>query len=353
MIRVPQLWASSIDQNMFKSALIVILKNLVVAVREDSIQMHEFLEPLIHNSVDVSQPNHVYMIDDGLELWLALSQSSNIMTKSLLNVGKYLSILIENGSDTLSQVLKILESNMILDPISLLDSYGLNIFKSLVYLLTLVRPEASMKIITCIENCIRACARFNCTRLVFEITSNSGLLKFLTDFVCNDKEFPNLSSRFCNILARLAIHHPNLLIEIIPNNLQLIDSWIDKVDYIGNSKDRKLAALALGSLINFTSSRVHQIFVVLAGVVVDAVEDGGLIYWTEQRGEDEESPGGIRKSALNECDLVYSVNIVAFVKELLLNCRNSFEQVNGVGSFQVFFYGNQTYGLALEPLMKI
>lgn len=52
---LPQLWQESEGQHMFRSSIFLILGSLVVASREESLHLHEFVVPLIRSSVDMQQ----------------------------------------------------------------------------------------------------------------------------------------------------------------------------------------------------------------------------------------------------------------------------------------------------------
>ena len=50
--------------------------------------MYEFLLPVIQSSTDVSQPHHVYLIEDGLELWHVTLLNAPAITPELLDLYK-------------------------------------------------------------------------------------------------------------------------------------------------------------------------------------------------------------------------------------------------------------------------
>ena len=50
--------------------------------------MYEFLLPVIQSSTDVSQPHHVYLIEDGLELWHVTLLNAPAVTPELLDLYK-------------------------------------------------------------------------------------------------------------------------------------------------------------------------------------------------------------------------------------------------------------------------
>ncbi|KAB1281046.1 Importin-11, partial [Camelus dromedarius] len=65
---LPLLWKQSEEHNMLRCAILTTLIHLVQGLGADSKNLYPFLLPVIQLSTDVSQPPHVYLLEDGLEL---------------------------------------------------------------------------------------------------------------------------------------------------------------------------------------------------------------------------------------------------------------------------------------------
>ena len=50
--------------------------------------MYDFLLPVIQSSTDVTQPQHVYLVEDGLELWHVTLLNAPSTTPGLLDLYK-------------------------------------------------------------------------------------------------------------------------------------------------------------------------------------------------------------------------------------------------------------------------
>ena len=50
--------------------------------------MYDFLLPVIQSSTDVTQPQHVYLVEDGLELWHVTLLNAPSATPGLLDLYK-------------------------------------------------------------------------------------------------------------------------------------------------------------------------------------------------------------------------------------------------------------------------
>jgi len=77
--------------------------------------LHALVMPLIRLSVDPSQEAHIYLMDDGFELWLATLKSSRESTDELMSLVPAAVTLISQGMDHMRTMLKILQSYLLLD----------------------------------------------------------------------------------------------------------------------------------------------------------------------------------------------------------------------------------------------
>jgi hypothetical protein len=71
---LPLLWEESAEHNMLRCAIVSTLVPFAKSGVSDVFS--SFLVPVIQISTDVQQDAHVYLMDDGLELWLAAVENS-------------------------------------------------------------------------------------------------------------------------------------------------------------------------------------------------------------------------------------------------------------------------------------
>uniref|UniRef100_A0A8C0R651 Importin-11 n=1 Tax=Canis lupus dingo TaxID=286419 RepID=A0A8C0R651_CANLU len=91
---LPLLWKQSEEHNMLRCAILTTLIHLVQGLGADSKNLYPFLLPVIQLSTDVSQPPHVYLLEDGLELWLVTLENSPCVTPELLRIFQNMSPLL-------------------------------------------------------------------------------------------------------------------------------------------------------------------------------------------------------------------------------------------------------------------
>uniref|UniRef100_A0A8C6WQL5 Importin 11 n=1 Tax=Neogobius melanostomus TaxID=47308 RepID=A0A8C6WQL5_9GOBI len=95
---LPLLWKQSEEHNMLRCAILTTLIHLVQGLGAESKNLYPFLLPVIQLSTDVSQPPHVYLLEDGLELWLVTLENSPALTPELLRIFQNMSALL--GDET-------------------------------------------------------------------------------------------------------------------------------------------------------------------------------------------------------------------------------------------------------------
>uniref|UniRef100_A0A8C3SMN5 Importin-11 n=1 Tax=Chelydra serpentina TaxID=8475 RepID=A0A8C3SMN5_CHESE len=91
---LPLLWKQSEEHNMLRCAILTTLIHLIQGLGADSKNLYPFLLPIIQLSTDVSQPPHVYLLEDGLELWLVTLENSPCLTPELLRIFQNMSALL-------------------------------------------------------------------------------------------------------------------------------------------------------------------------------------------------------------------------------------------------------------------
>lgn len=60
--------------------------HIIKALTDVPQQLAPFLYPVIHLSTNVGDPSHVYLMEDGLDLWLVVLENSSAITPELLSL---------------------------------------------------------------------------------------------------------------------------------------------------------------------------------------------------------------------------------------------------------------------------
>ena len=112
---LPPLWHAATDQNLLQSAILVIMTKLIESLKSQSMGLHHMVMPLIRLSVDPTQEAHVYLMEDGFELWLATLKTASQSTDELMSLVPAAVSLLSEGMDHMRNMLKILQSYLMLD----------------------------------------------------------------------------------------------------------------------------------------------------------------------------------------------------------------------------------------------
>lgn len=190
---LPGLWDMCGEEHLFRGAIICILKSLVVALGEESEGLHEIVCGVLKGAVDTSQPGHVYLIDDGLELWLAVIQNAKTLTPSLEHLLTFCNVLLDYGSDNLKQVLRIIESYVLLAPVTVLQGYSVVFMEKLVLLIGNLKPEAMTSILACVDGMLQGAETGDCIMPV--LSCMTGFVGKIVEILLADTEMSYLTAR--------------------------------------------------------------------------------------------------------------------------------------------------------------
>ncbi|RMC04493.1 hypothetical protein DUI87_18938 [Hirundo rustica rustica] len=271
---LPLLWKQSEEHNMLRCAILTTLIHLVQGLGADSKNLYPFLLPVIQLSTDVSQPPHVYLLEDGLELWLVTLENSPCLTPELLRIFQNMSALLELSSENLKNCFKIINAYIFL---------------------------SSSEFLQVVEN-------------VLKVNPVLGPQMFQ----------PLLPSVFRGIID-------GELDQILGN---MIEMWVDRMDNITQPERRKLSALALLSLLPSLNSVIQDKFCGIINVSVEGLHDVMtedsetgtykdcmlMSHFEEPKAtEDEEPPTeqDKRKKILALKDPVHTVSLQQFIYEKL------------------------------------
>ncbi|KAJ3048473.1 hypothetical protein HK102_012682 [Quaeritorhiza haematococci] len=121
-------------------------------------KLHEFVVPLIRYCIDSEQAAHVYLFEDGLDLWLATIQNTLECGPGLLGIFGLAVPLLEYGTENLRKVLKLVEGYVVVAPLAVLQAHAVAIMDALTRLIGDLKPDAAQAITRCIDTILQASA---------------------------------------------------------------------------------------------------------------------------------------------------------------------------------------------------
>jgi hypothetical protein len=110
---------------------------------------------IIAQSIDPSSEAHVYLLEDGLDLWHALLKRSTALSAEMMGLLPVLVQHLAAGTDVLPRCLRILESYLLLNAQAVLDVCCSDLFVAIENLLGDLKLEAVKAILHALDTILR------------------------------------------------------------------------------------------------------------------------------------------------------------------------------------------------------
>uniref|UniRef100_A0A8C8AK96 Importin-11 n=1 Tax=Otus sunia TaxID=257818 RepID=A0A8C8AK96_9STRI len=336
---LPLLWKQSEEHNMLRCAILTTLIHLVQGLGADSKSLYPFLLPVIQLSTDVSQPPHVYLLEDGLELWLVTLENSPCLTPELLSIFQNMSALLELSSENFTNCFKIINAYIFLSSSEFLQMYAADLCRSFCEVLKDTTTDGQVQVLKVVENVLKV-------NPVLGPQMFQPLLPSIVRGIIGGERYPVVMSTYLGIMGRILLQNAkffSLLLNQMACELgqeldqilgNMIEMWVDRMDNITQPERRKLSALALLSLLPSLNSVIQDKFCGIINISVEGLHDVMsedpetetykdcmlMSHFEELKvTEDEEPPTeqDKRKKMLALKDPVHTVSLQQFVYEKL------------------------------------
>uniref|UniRef100_A0A7N6ATF6 Importin-11 n=1 Tax=Anabas testudineus TaxID=64144 RepID=A0A7N6ATF6_ANATE len=355
---LPLLWKQSEEHNMLRCAILTTLIHLVQGLGAESKNLYPFLLPVIQLSTDVSQPPHVYLLEDGLELWLVTLENSPAVTPELLRIFQNMSALLELSSENLRTCFQIINAYVYLSATEFLQNYAESLCRSFCDLLKDITNEGQVQVLKVVE-------------IVLKVSPILGahmfqpLLPAVFRGIMDGERYPVVMSTYLGIMGRVLLQNSSFFSSLLTQMAlecgqemdqllgSVIEMWVDRMDNITQPERRKLSALALLSLLPSDNSVIQDKFCGIINICVEALHDVMtedpetgtfkdcmlMSHFEEPKLSDDEEPPteqDKRKKLLALEDPVHSVSLQQFVYEKL--------------KAQQALMGDQGFGVLMETV---
>uniref|UniRef100_A0A672GHX6 Importin-11 n=1 Tax=Salarias fasciatus TaxID=181472 RepID=A0A672GHX6_SALFA len=355
---LPLLWKQSEEHNMLRCAILTTLIHLVQGLGAESKNLYPFLLPVIQLSTDVSQPPHVYLLEDGLELWLVTLENSPAITPELLRIFQNMSALLELSSENLRTCFQIVNAYIYLSATEFLQNYAESLCRSFCDLLKDITNEGQVQVLKVVEIALKVSP-------ILGAHMFQPLLPAVFRGIVDGERYPVVMSTYLGIMGRVLLQNSSffssLLAQMASENNQevdqllgsIIEMWVDRMDNITQPERRKLSSLALLSLLPSDNSVIQDKFCGIINICVEALHDVMtedpetgtfkdcmlMSHFEEPKLSDDEEPPteqDKRKKLLALEDPVHSVSLQQYVYEKL--------------KVQQALMGDQGFGVLMETV---
>ncbi|XP_033253113.1 importin-11-like [Drosophila miranda] len=246
---LPLLWRESEKYDILRCAIIGTLEQLVRTIRDVPEPMKPFLYCVIRLSTDLQQYSHVYLIEDGIMLWLAVIGNSTVLTPELLALCDHLLPIIEKSSENLRTVLQLIHAYILLDAQAYLSRYGEAFVDYCRRSFEDIRVEGIIAMLRIFETCLKTDASMG-LRLV------RPALPFVFQQVCLKQEYPMTMGWYLTIVARTLLIDQAVFMSVVqqlPHTdalARILDVWIEMFPMVPDThaEKRKLFCLAFASI---------------------------------------------------------------------------------------------------------
>uniref|UniRef100_A0A8C4LE90 Importin-11 n=1 Tax=Equus asinus TaxID=9793 RepID=A0A8C4LE90_EQUAS len=259
---LPLLWKQSEEHNMLRCAILTTLIHLVQGLGADSKNLYPFLLPVIQLSTDVSQPPHVYLLEDGLELWLVTLENSPCITPELLRIFQNMSPLLERSSENLRTCFKIINGYIFLSSTEFLQTYAVGLCQSFCELLKEITTEGQVQVLKVVENALKV-------NPVLGPQMFQPILPYVFRGIIEGERYPVVMSTYLGVMGRVLLQNTSFFSSLLNEMAHkfnqemdqllgnMIEMWVDRMDNITQPERRKLSALALLSLLPSDNSFLY------------------------------------------------------------------------------------------------
>ncbi|GAA5932542.1 hypothetical protein JCM3775_005950 [Rhodotorula graminis] len=281
------LWAST-QENHFQTSILVTFTKLAEALGEQSQGLHAQACPIIQLSIDPQQPSHVYLQEDGLELWQVLLRRSSVLSSDMLRLVPALVALLASGTDALPRCLAIFESYLLLDAPKVLELCAADFFAAIRTFIEGLALE-SLKVVLHALNTVFQSAPPQCWAAALDA---SGWFDVTVKIISAKDTSALITTKYLCAVARIILAGPEAFHHLVAASAArtgvspdaiidaLVSQYVDRLDNMSQGGQRKLAALALAYLAPTTSA-------VVLGRLTDLVS-----LWSSVLALTEESEGG-------------------------------------------------------------
>ncbi|XP_044739459.1 importin-11 [Chrysoperla carnea] len=281
MSYLPLLWIESEEHNMLRCAIVSTLVQLVKALGAASLSaagLSDFLLSVIRLGTDIKQNAVVYLLEDCLELWLAVLENSQVMSDELIILFDNIPALMEDSTENLRMNLSIAQAHILLSPERTLIVQGPALINVCDSMISDLNSDGIIILMRLLETCLRAAPQISPDIL-------KPILPRIFDGVYRGEELPMVMTMYLSVISRVLMvsadvfstalsQLAHLVNEPVDNVLhQILNVWIHKMPLVTQLERRKLLGLALTTLLTAQSRPVLECFSGIMANIIEALND--------------------------------------------------------------------------------
>ncbi|ODV68491.1 ARM repeat-containing protein [Hyphopichia burtonii NRRL Y-1933] len=339
------------EEAILRASLLRILKNLVVALNENSPETHVITLPLVKNCVSSNSDLYTLLSEDGCDLWLSIlqylpmNQAASASANELMSLFDLVHYCLVNSTEILPTILSIVRSYALINPNLFNENAGLEMLRTLSGYISSMRDDSFAIFIALMD--ILFLAKADDEAFVTNLI-NSGLFSEMVNFVLDENQSIVTANKILLILSRLAYKSSEMFLKMLSHlsidTNKFFDIWLRYYNNNGNPRNKKINIMALlaiaayGVPLNFSplpakfSEILKLSFMFLEEVQENS--DGFCSLYSQnlvyediddyQYLDQDIKPHGEKiryQSLLESNDPLYKVNLQEFVKQVSLKLK--------------------------------
>lgn len=277
---LPVLWQQSEDHNMLRCAIVSTLVNLEKALGSESVILEPFVVGVVALSCDMNQECHVYLLEDGLELWLALIENAPAPTPAIMNLLSNMPAILERSGENFRLCLYIIKAYVLLNPQEFFSERGSVIIETLKTLLGDLKSEGIVMAMKLFERCLRVSPQQGAELIKSVLTTTF-------ENIYQGVEHMMVMTMSLSIAARILLYSRDIFLQIISELTRTLGTdareeavlgrilrvWVNRMPITTQPEKRKLLALALCSLLDASNPSVLEHFSEIVVNIVETLND--------------------------------------------------------------------------------
>nr|XP_053629143.1 importin-11-like [Cherax quadricarinatus] len=267
-----------IADNLRPSSPVVYEAPSKLIVPRESEGLHEFLINIVRVATDVNEDCHVYLLEDGLLLWLTTLENTANPHDALLHIFDNMLPLLELSSENLRLCLQITTAYTLLCPEQFLSKYGSRLVGTFSSMLTDMKGEGMVLVLRAVEMILRV-------RPAEGASLIQPLLPGVIKAVAEGDQYPMIMSMYLSLVARLVLYAEPIFMWAVnqvassevkrPEEVleRIVSVWADKLTLVSPEERRKLCGLGLAHLCGSGWPPVLKVWPPAITAVVEVVFD--------------------------------------------------------------------------------
>lgn len=293
---LPQLWhhAQHKHHNMLRAAALSAIVHLLKALGECSPNIRPWILNVVNESTKLTEPAHIYLLEDALELWLAILETSEVGDPATLQLADNLYPILEQSSEHLKIVVYIMQAYTLLCPEEFLLGAGGKCMALLEDMLSDMRTEGVITVMKMAEICISV--QFPERNAFLGVKVIWPILIRVIHFLLEGNDLPLVQSVQLCLISRVILISTDLFYKAVQeaaaglpecdsDPVKVLDGllhvWTEKMNLITQVERWKVVGLGLAALLTTQNATVLQRFPAILLNLTEVLND---VMRTEENG---------------------------------------------------------------------